>query len=224
VSAGRPLEVAIVLYDGMTTLDAVGPMEVLRFLPGVRLSLVAEGLAPVLTDTGVLALTPTATFDDLRHSDVIVVPGGPGTAEALRSPLIEWLRELHPATRWTTSVCSGALLLAAAGLLQGATAATHFAVREHLRAFGARPTTRRVVIDRGRHIVTAAGVSAGIDMALHVVELLTDALTVDAIRLLLEYAPQPPGHGGTLESAPADVIARAVELGRPHGAIPADWS
>lgn len=131
------LTIAVVLYDEMTTLDVVGPMEMLRFLPGSRLSFVAERVGPIETDTGVLTLGATVTFDDDLAPDVVVVPGGPGTKAAMASPLIGWLRRVHPTTRWTTSVCSGSLLLGAAGLLEGARATSHFAVAEHLDRFGA---------------------------------------------------------------------------------------
>jgi len=219
-----PLDIAIVLYDGMTTLDAIGPMEVLRFLPGARLLFVADDANPVTTDVDVLELGPTVAFDQVPAADVIVVPGGPGTAAALAGPLVPWLRAVHPSTRWTTSVCSGSLLLGAADLLRGAPATSHFTVREHLVGFGATPTAQRVVVDADRHVITAAGVSAGIDMALALAELLTDADTADAIQLIIEYDPRPARRAGTLETAPPAVVARAVELGRPHGAIPEGWA
>lgn len=218
------LDIAIVLYDDMTSLDAIGPMEVLRFLPGAQLAFVAEKRTPVLTDTKVLELVPTATFDDVTAADVIVVPGGPGTAGALSGALVPWLRAVHPTTRWTTSVCSGSLLLGAADLLRGAEATSHFAVLDLLPSFGATPTDQRVVVNEDRHLITAAGVSAGIDMALVLAERLTDAETADAIQLITEYDPQPVRRSGSLATATERVVARAVELGRPHGAIPESWS
>ena len=187
------LDIAIVLYDDMTSLDAIGPMDVLRFLPGAQLAFVAEKRTPVLTDTKVLELVP-------------------------------WLRAVHPTTRWTTSVCSGSLLLGAADPLRGAEATSHFAVLDLLTSFGATPTDERVVVDEDRHVITAAGVSSGIDMALVLAELLTDAETADAIQLVTEYDPQPRRRSGSLATGTEQVVARAVELGRPHGAIPEFWS
>lgn len=218
------LDITIVLYDGMTTLDAVGPMEILRFLPGARTTFVAEHLAPIVTDAKTLSLMPTATFAEVSATDVVVVPGGPGTAAALSGPLVPWLADIHRTTRWTTSVCSGSLLLGAAGLLRGREATSHFAVLDHLRAFGADPVTQRVVVDEPGRLITAAGVSSGIDMALALAEMLTDATTADAVRLVVEYDPRPTRPGGSLDTASAQVIERAIELGVPHGAIPKGWA
>jgi len=217
------LRIAIVLYENMTTLDAVGPMEVLRFIPGARIELVAEAAGPVLTDTGVLALTATAGFDDVDSADVVVVLGGPGTADVLDGTLVAWLRRVHPTTRWTTSVCSGSLVLAAAGLLGDGKATSHFAVVDLLPMWGVQPTHERVVVDAERRIITAAGVSSGIDMALTLAEILTDTVTAQAIQLVIEYDPQPPFDTGSPASASQEVMLRAIELGRPHGAIPNDW-
>jgi transcriptional regulator GlxA family with amidase domain len=217
------LRIAIVLYENMTTLDAVGPMEVLRFLPGARIELVAEAAGPVLTDTGVLALTATAGFDDVDSADVVVVPGGPGTADVLDGALVAWLRRVHPTTRWTTSVCSGSLVLAAAGLLGDGKATSHFAVVDLLPMWGVQPTHERVVVDAERRIITAAGVSSGIDMALTLAEILTDTVAAQAIQLVIEYDPQPPFDTGSPASASQEVMLRAIELGRPHGAIPESW-
>jgi len=214
------LRIAIVLYEGMTTLDAVGPMDVLRFLPGARLELVAEAAGPVRTDSGALQLVATTSYDACEQPDVVVVPGGPGTANALGSPLVPWLQRVHPATTWTTSVCSGSLLLAHAGLLEGAPAASHFAVLDLLPQLGAERSEERVVVDEGHHVMTAAGVSSGIDMALVLAERLSDRTTAEAIQLVVEYDPQPPHDAGSLAKAGPDVVRRAVELGRPHGAIP----
>jgi putative intracellular protease/amidase len=215
--------VAIVFYEGMTALDAIGPMDVLRFLPGARVELVSETPGPVRTDSGVLELVATTAYDDCTSPDIVVVPGGPGTAEALGSPLIPWLQRVHPTTTWTTSVCSGSLLLAHAGLLEGAPAASHFAVLDVLPLLGAARTDERVVVDEEHHIMTAAGVSSGIDMALALAERVSDATTAQAIQLVIEYDPQPPHDAGALDKASPDVVRRAVELGRPHGAIPESW-
>lgn len=217
------LRIAIVLYENMTTLDAVGPMEVLRFIPGARVEFVAEAAGPVLTDTGVLSLAATAGFDDVDSADVIVVPGGPGTADVLDGALVAWLRRVHPTTRWTTSVCSGSLVLAAAGLLGDGKATSHFAVVDLLPMWGVQPTHERVVVDAERRIITAAGVSSGIDMALTLAEILTDTVTAQAIQLVIEYDPQPPFDTGSPASASQEVVACAIEIGRPHGAIPEHW-
>ena len=217
------LRIAVVLYEGMTTLDAVGPMDVLRFLPGAQLELVAQAPGPVRTDSGVLELIATTSYEACTAPDVVVVPGGPGTAAALGSPLVGWLQKVHPTSTWTTSVCSGSLLLAHAGLLEGAPAASHFAVLDLLPQLGAAQSEERVVVDEAHHVMTAAGVSSGIDMALVLAGRLTDATTAQAIQLVIEYDPQPPHDSGSLGTATADVVRRAVELGRPHGAIPEFW-
>ncbi len=217
------LRIAIVLYEGMTALDAVGPLDVLRFLPGATVELVAESAGPVRTDSGVLELVATSSYAACPAPDVVVVPGGPGTAQALGSPLIGWLQQVHPATAWTTSVCSGSLLLAHAGLLAGAPAASHFAVLDLLPQLDAARSDERVVVDEEHHVMTAAGVSSGIDMALVLAERLTDVTTSQAIQLVIEYDPQPPHDSGALSKATPDVVRRAVELGRPSGAIPEFW-
>jgi transcriptional regulator GlxA family with amidase domain len=216
------LRIAIVLYDGMTALDAVGPQEVLRFLPDARVDLVAEAAGPVPTDSAVQLLA-TTSYDACEQPDVVVVPGGPGTADALDGPLVPWLRRVHPGTTWTTSVCSGSLLLAHAGLLAGAPAASHFAVLDLLPGLGAARSDERVVVDEEHHVMTAAGVSSGIDMALVLAERLSDRTTAEAIQLVIEYDPQPPHDAGALAKVGPDVVRRAVELGRPHGAIPEFW-
>jgi transcriptional regulator GlxA family with amidase domain len=216
------LRVAVVLYAGMTTLDAAGPIDVLRFLPDAVIDLVSDAPGPVRTDSG-LELVATTAYDDCPRPDVVVVPGGPGTAEALGSPLIGWLQQVHPTTRWTTSVCSGSLLLAHAGLLAGAPAASHFGVLDLLPQLGSARSDQRVVVDEEHHVMTAAGVSSGIDMALALAERLSDTTTAQAIQLVIEYDPQPPHDTGALEKASPDVVRRAVELGRPQGAIPEFW-
>ena len=217
------LRVAIVLYDRMTALDVAGPLDVLRFLPGARLELVSEAPGPVRTDSGVLELVATTGYDNSADPDVVVVPGGPGTAEALGGPLVPWLQRVHPNTAWTTSVCSGSLLLAHAGLLHGAPAASHFGVLDLLPQLGAARSDERVVVDEEHHVMTAAGVSSGIDMALVLAERLSDTTTAQAIQLVIEYDPQPPHDTGALGKASPDVVRRAVELGRPSGAIPEWW-
>lgn len=218
------LTFAFVLYDRMTALDTIGPMEVLRFLPGARVVFVAAERGPVPTDVPGVSLTATASFDEVLEADVVVVPGGPGTADVLDGALTRWLAAVHPTTRWTTSVCSGSLVLAAAGLIPGGRATSHFSVTELLPLFGVTPASERVLVDDEHHVITAAGVSAGVDMALTVAELLTDTVTAQAVQLVIEYDPRPPHPGGHLAAATADVVQRAIELGRPHGAIPEHWT
>lgn len=216
---------AVVLYEGMTALDAIGPLEVLRFVPDLEVELVAERPGRVGTDVGGLSLSATAAYADLTDPSIVVVPGGPGTEQALAGTLVPWLQLVHATTRWTTSVCSGSLLLAAAGLLEGRRATSHFGVLDLLGGFGAVPVAERVVVEAEHRIITAAGVSSGIDMALTLAEKISDLVTAQAIQLIVEYDPQPPlGPGGRLDVASPEVVSRAVELGRPPGAIPEFWS
>ncbi len=217
------LRIAVVLYENMTALDAVGPMEVLRFIPGAKHDFVATAPGPVHTDVPNFSLTATASFADVDAPDVVVVPGGPGTEHVLNGELVEWLQKVHPTTKWTTSVCSGSLVLASAGLLTGGTATSHFSVTDLLPMWGVEPVDERVVVDAERRVITAAGVSSGIDMGLVLTELLTDTVTAQAIQLVIEYDPRPPYSTGSLSGASADVVRRAIEVGRPHGAIPQHW-
>ncbi|MFG3440688.1 DJ-1/PfpI family protein [Nonomuraea sp. NPDC047897] len=185
------MHVAIPLYPDFTALDAVGPYTVLAFAPGVTVTFVAGEAGPVTDDQGTLTLTATARYGDVPRPDVVVVPGGPGTFAALEDEaLVGWIRSAHEHVRWTTSVCSGSLLLGAAGLLGGLKATTHWAILDHLSRYGAEPVTERVVT-QGR-IVTAAGVSAGIDMALALLAAASDEETARAVQLAIEYDPRPP--------------------------------
>lgn len=188
------LQIAILVYPQMTALDAVGPYEVLSRIPGATVSWVAQHLEPVMTDAG-LTLVPTATFETLSRPAVVIVPGG-REAFAIRDPAtLAWLREVHPHTRFTASVCTGALVLGAAGLLRGLRATTHWYKLAQLKQYGARPTRRRVVRD-GR-IVTAAGVSAGIDMGLTLAQQLAGTTVAKVIQLGIEYDPHPPFRSGS---------------------------
>jgi transcriptional regulator GlxA family with amidase domain len=192
------LQIAILVYPQMTALDAVGPYEVLSRIPGAQVSWVAQDLLPVTADAG-LTLVPTATFATLTRPEVVVVPGG-REGFAIREPaILAWLRAVHPHTRFTTSVCTGALVLGAAGLLRGVRATTHWYKLSQLKTYGARPTRRRVVQD-GR-IVTAAGVSAGIDMGLTLVQRLAGTTAAKVIQLGIEYDPHPPFQSGSPHSA-----------------------
>ena len=201
--------VVIPLYDGYTALDVVGPYQMLALTPGVTVRLAAEQAGPVLDDRRSLTLT-AEPLDDVGHPDVIVVPGGPGTLAALSSELPAWLASTHQHTRWTASVCSGSLILGAAGLLDGLTATTHYRHRDKLALFGATASGHRVVEDPAAHIITAAGVSSGIDMALRLVELLTDRDTAQAVQLWTEYDPQPPYDVGSPAKASTQVRALAA--------------
>jgi putative intracellular protease/amidase len=190
--------ITIPLFDRFTALDAVGPYEVLSRLPGAEVVFVAEQAGPVRTDT--LTLVAERALADVDACDVVVVPGGPGTREMLEpQPLHDWLRAIDATTQWTTSVCTGALLLGAAGLLDGLEATTHWSAFDTLASLGARPTERRVV-PQGK-VVTAAGVSAGIDMALWLAAQIAGDEVAKAIQLGIEYDPQPPFDSGSIAKA-----------------------
>ncbi len=200
------MEIAILLFDRFTALDAVGPYEVLSRLPGARVIFVAERTGPVPTDSGDLRLVAEAALADVTKADILVVPGGPGQADQMADgPVHEWLRAADKATTWTTSVCTGSLILAAAGLLRGRQATSHWLAVDQLPGLGVAPCRQRVVFD-GKY-VTAAGVSAGIDMALALAGRVAGAETAQAIQLGLEYDPQPPYDAGAPDKAPADIVA-----------------
>jgi putative intracellular protease/amidase len=191
--------ITIPIYDRFTALDAVGPYEVLSRLPGAEVVFVAEEAGPVRTDRA-LTLVAERALADVDACDVVVVPGGPGTREMLEPhPLHDWLRAIDATTQWTTSVCTGALLLGAAGLLDGLEATTHWSAFDTLASLGARPTERRVV-PQGK-VVTAAGVSAGIDMALWLAAQIAGDEVAKAIQLGIEYDPQPPFDSGSVAKA-----------------------
>lgn len=201
------LKVAILLYDQFTTLDAVGPYEVLSRLRGAQVTFVAERPGPVAADTGMLSLVAEASIADLPHPDLVLVPGGPGQEHQMADgPVHEWLRAADAVSSWTTSVCTGSLILAAAGLLQGRRATSHWLAVDRLADYGAQPSRERVVID-GKY-VTGAGVSAGIDMALTLAGRIGGRDAAEAIQLMLEYAPQPPYQAGSPLTAPADLVSR----------------
>jgi putative intracellular protease/amidase len=205
--------VAIPVFAGITVLDAVGPYEVLSRLPETDVRFVGHAVGEVRSDNGMLGLVADATFDDAEvgRPEVVVVPGGPGTRTLLDDErLLGWLRRTHEHTTFTTSVCTGSLLLAAAGLLDGVDATTHWAARRTLADLGAVPVDERVV-ERGK-VITAAGVSAGIDMALVLAERLAGTVTAAAIQLQIEYDPHPPFDSGSLATATPDVVDRARQL------------
>lgn len=199
------MQIAFVLYDGFTALDITGPYDVLRNLPACAPVFVAERPGPVRDESGTLALVADRPLGDLTAPEIVVVPGGFGTRLLLdHEPLLAWLRDAHESTHWTTSVCTGSLLLAAAGLLDGAPAATHWLARGLLASLGAQPVAERVV-QHGK-IITAAGVSAGIDMALRLVQLIYGDAAAQAIQLGIEYDPEPPFDTGSPDKAPAAVV------------------
>jgi putative intracellular protease/amidase len=200
------MQIAIVLFDRFTALDAVGPYEVLSRAPDAETVFVAERTGPVRNDTGSLALTADRTLADVPDPDVVVVPGGPGQdAQMDNAALLDWLRTADAATTWTTSVCTGSLLLAAAGLLTGRRATSHWLALDALGRFGVQPTGERVVTD-GKY-VTAAGVSSGIDMGLTLLGRIAGDDHAQAVQLLTEYDPQPPYDAGSPQKAPAHLVA-----------------
>jgi transcriptional regulator GlxA family with amidase domain len=203
------VKVAILIFDELTALDAVGPYEVLSRLPETELLFVATEPGLKRTDTGALGLSADASLEDAPDPDVLLVPGGQGNRPLLDDErVLDWVRGAHEASTWTTSVCTGSLVLGAAGVLEGKRATTHWAYLEELRAFGATPTAERVVED-GK-VMTAAGVSSGIDMALTLAARLAGEDFAKAVQLGIEYDPQPPFDAG----APHKVAPELVELVR----------
>lgn len=195
------MQIALVLYPGFTALDIIGPFQVLVDIPGHDVVFVADEVGPVMDQSGRCPLVATARLSDVMTPDVIVVPGGNTTDLA---SVVDWLGVAHAAATWTTSVCTGAIYLAAAGLLDGIEATTHWHYADELERYGATYCERRVIVhDR---IITAAGVSSGIDMALTLVDRLHGPLIAQAVQLAIEYDPQPPFDAGALSKAPADVI------------------
>jgi putative intracellular protease/amidase len=200
------MDIAILLYDRLTALDAVGPYEVLSRLPDATVTFVAEQPGPKRTDSDRLALVADASLAELAAPDIVLVPGGPGQKALMDGgPVHDWLRAAHETSTWTTSVCTGSLILAAAGLLDGKRATSHWLALEELGRLGADAVGGRVVFD-GK-IVTAAGVSAGIDMALALAARLANEQVAQAIQLGIEYDPQPPFDAGSPQKAPAEIVA-----------------
>jgi putative intracellular protease/amidase len=200
------MDIAILLYDRLTALDAIGPYEVLSRLPDVTVTFVAEQPGPKRTDTDRLALVADVSLADLAAPDIVLVPGGPGQSALMNGgPVHDWLRAAHETSTWTASVCTGSLILAAAGLLEGRRATSHWLALEELGRLGADAVGGRVVFD-GK-IVTAAGVSAGIDMALALAARVANDQVAQAIQLGIEYDPQPPFDAGSPQTAPAEIVA-----------------
>jgi transcriptional regulator GlxA family with amidase domain len=206
------LRVAIPLFPHVTALDAIGPYEVLQRIPSVDVIFVGHRRGEVRSDNGMLGLTVDTTFGELSEPDVVVFPGGVGTRPLqYDEEVLEWVRTAHATTRFTTSVCTGSLVLGAAGLLGGLSATTHWACYPELEVHGAHPSAQRVVEHLDRRIITAAGVSSGIDMALRLVELLFDRTAAETVQLMIEYDPQPPCDSGSVGKASEAVMARVVE-------------
>ena len=200
------MEIVILAFDGMTALDAVGPAQVLSFLPGASVRWAAAEPGSRRTDAG-MSLVADHALDDVLRPDVVLIPGGLDMRPVMANPrVLDWLRAAHTTSRWTTSVCTGALVLGAAGLLKGLRATTHWAVLDRLQRFGATPVSERVVVD-GK-VITAAGVSAGIDMALRLAARLAGDTVAHGIQLGIEYDPDPP-FAGSPKTAPAAVLDAA---------------
>jgi putative intracellular protease/amidase len=205
------MDIAIPLYDRFTALDAIGPYEVLSRLPDSRVVFVGAEAGPYKTDNGMLTILAEASIDELPEPEILCVPGGWGTREAIDDErLVSWIRQAHETTEWTTSVCTGSLLLAAAGILDGLNATSHWLELDTLGEMGARPTGQRVV-QEGK-VVTAAGVSAGIDMALFLMAKIAGEEFAKMIQLMIEYDPQPPFDAGSPSKAPAEIVERLREL------------
>jgi putative intracellular protease/amidase len=201
------MQIAILLYDRFTVLDAIGPYQVLSGIPDAEVVFVAEHPGPIRDQVGSLVLSAPAGLADVPRPDIVVVPGGPGQNDQMQDgPVHEWLRTADQASTWTTSVCTGSLILAAAGLLAGRRATSHWTALDELGSLGVTPVRERVVFD-GKY-VTAAGVSAGIDMGLTLAGRVAGDETAQAIQLMIEYDPQPPYDAGSPDRAPAEVLRR----------------
>jgi cyclohexyl-isocyanide hydratase len=216
----EPLQIGIVLFPKVTQLDFTGPLQVFTGLPGAKIHLIWKRIEQVPSDS-VLTLTPTMTFSDCPQLDVICVPGGKGTDDLVNDEeTLEFLRKQADGAKYITSVCTGSLVLGAAGLLRGFRATTHWTAMDYLAGFGAIPTKTRVCVDRNR--ITGGGVTAGIDFALTLVSILRNPETAQAIQLGLEYNPAPPFDAGSPDTAPADVLASMKQRIAAGGAYRSD--
>jgi cyclohexyl-isocyanide hydratase len=204
-----PLQIGLLLFPKVTQLDLTGPLQVFSSVPGAKVHLIWKRIEPVATDS-VMVLTPTVSFANCPQLDVICVPGGAGSDDMVNDQeMLDFLRKQASGAKYITSVCTGSLVLGAAGLLRGYRAATHWTAIESLSAFGAIPTRTRVCIDRNR--VTGGGVTAGIDFALTLASILVDRQTAEAIQLRLEYNPAPPFNAGSPDTAPPEILALMKE-------------
>jgi transcriptional regulator GlxA family with amidase domain len=207
------VKIVILLYEGFTALDAIGPYEVLRSVPGWEVEFVAKQRGEVRTDSGAVGLTADRSMEEVGEPEIVLVPGGMGTRKKMADEeILSWLRRVDETSKWTTSVCTGSLLLAAAGLLEGRRATGHWAWLEPLKDFGAEPVGGRYVED-GK-VITAAGVSAGIDMALYLVGREVGPDVAQAIQLGIEYDPDPPFDAGSPEKAPAPIVELVSGISR----------
>ncbi|HEX3641962.1 MAG TPA: DJ-1/PfpI family protein [Ktedonobacteraceae bacterium] len=205
------MKTAILLYEGFTALDAIGPYEVLSNIPEMTIDFVGKDLEPKRTDKGFIAFSVTHTVFTVSPPDILVIPGGAGTFIAAQdTDILQWVQSVHRSSQWTTSVCSGALILGAAGILQELTATTHWAAQAELEAYGAIYVSERFV-QHGK-VITAAGVSAGIDMALHLAQEIVGQEMAQAIQLMIEYDPQPPFASGSLRCASPTTISLARQM------------
>jgi transcriptional regulator GlxA family with amidase domain len=207
------MKIAILIFDGITALDAIGPYEVLRSVPGWEVQFVGKERGEVRTDSGALGLSADHALSEVEAADMVLVPGGPGNRALLDDEeVLDWLRRLDAGTKWTTSVCTGSMVLGAAGLLEGKRATCHWAFLEDLREYGTEPVQGRYVED-GK-VLTAAGVSAGIDMALHLVGQEVGPELAQAVQLGIEYDPQPPFDAGSPDKAPAPIVELVTPIAR----------
>ena len=208
------MKIAILIYDGFTALDAIGPYEVLSCLPDAKVCFVAKERGPVRTHTNALSVMADYSLSEVPDPEVLVVSGGTkGTVVAAADEgILAWIRKVHETSQWTTSVCTGALLLGAAGLLKGLRATTHWYAKDLLAQFGAQYLSERMV-QQGK-IITAAGVSAGIDMALTLAEQIAGKEMAQTIQLILEYDPQPPFNSGSLKKADPSTIEFAIQAAK----------
>ncbi len=206
------VQIAIPLFPRFTALDGVGPYEVLQRIPDFDITFVGHRRGEVRSENGMLGITVDATFEEVAEPAVIVFPGGAGTRPLEHDErVLDWVRHAHATTVFTTSVCTGSLVLGAAGLLKGLTATTHWSCYPELEAHGAVATDQRVVEHVDRRIITAGGVSSGIDMALRLVELMVDRTAAEAAQLMIEYDPQPPFDTGSRAKGNDTVITRVIE-------------
>ncbi|MEA2863446.1 MAG: cyclohexyl-isocyanide hydratase [Bradyrhizobium sp.] len=208
-----PLQIGVVIFPKVTQLDLTGPVQVFSSVPGAKVHLIWKRIEPVATDS-VLTLTPTTTFADCPQLDVICVPGGVGTDDMVNDEeMLDFLRRQAEHGKYITSVCTGSLVLGAAGLLRGYRATTHWSAMDLLARFGATPANTRVCVDRNR--VTGGGVTAGIDFALTLVSIMVDRQTAEMIQLRLEYNPAPPFNSGSPDTAPPEILALMREKIEP---------
>ena len=216
------MQIAIMLYPGFTALDFIGPYESLHYLPDAEVRFVWHEPGPVTADSGVLVVGATHSFDETPAPDLVLVPGGFSTLQHARDEkVLDWVRRVHQSTQWTTSVCSGSVILAAAGLLEGKRATSHWAALPVLRTFGVEPVGDERIVDAGGRIVTAAGVSAGIDLGLWLAGRIAGEAKAKAIQLSMEYDPQPPFDSGHMSKASAATKATATAMMGRQLATPA---